>query len=63
MLEVNNKDTRTTPLESFWCPYCLLSTCFTPCSVVSVITFEHVIAGWVILKQIDYLMISQENRS
>ena len=32
MFKVNNKDTRTT----------------TPCSSVSIVNFEHVIAGWVI---------------
>ena len=34
MFKVNNKDTRTTP-------------CFTPCSSVSIVNFEHVITGWV----------------
>ena len=33
MFKVNNKDTRTTPLA--------------PCSSVSIVNFEHVIAGWV----------------
>ena len=32
MLKVNNKDNRTTPY-------------FTPCSSVSIVNFEHVIAG------------------
>ena len=36
MFKVNNKDTRTTPY-------------FTPCSSVSIVNFEHVIAGWVVL--------------
>ena len=35
MFKINNKDTRTMPLA------------FTPCSSVSVVNFEHVIAGWV----------------
>ena len=35
MFKINNKDTRTMPLAS------------TPCSSVSVVNFEHVIAGWV----------------
>ena len=39
MFKVNNKDTRTTPVVSFWC----LST---PCSSVSIVNFEHVIASW-----------------
>ena len=39
MFKVNNKD---------WCLYCWLWTYFTPCSSVSIIKFEHVIArcGW-----------------
>ena len=52
MSKVNNKDTRTTPMASFWC----LQWCpsgvfivnfehFTPCSSVSIVNFEHVIAG------------------
>ena len=36
-----------TPLASFWCLYCYLWTYFTPCSSVSIVNFEHVIAGWV----------------
>ena len=40
MLKVNNKDTRTTPMASPW-------TYFTPCSSVSIVNFEHLIAGWV----------------
>ena len=34
MSKVNSKDTRTTPMG------------FTPCSSVSIVNFEHVIAGW-----------------
>ena len=47
MFRVNNKDTRTTPLASFWCLYCLLWTYFTPCSNVSIVNFEYVITSWV----------------
>ena len=47
MFKVNNKDTRTTPLASFWYLYGQLWTYFTLCSTVSIINFEHVIAGWV----------------
>ena len=46
MFKVNNKDTRTTPLPSFWCLYCWLWTYFTPCSV-SIFNFEQVNADWV----------------
>ena len=34
MFKVNSKDTKTTPYS-------------TPCSFVSIVDFEHVIAGWV----------------
>ena len=44
MFKVNNKDTRTTPLVSLRCLYCELLTYFTPCSSVSIVNFEYVIA-------------------
>ena len=34
MFKVNNKDTPMTPMA------------FTPCSSVSIVNFEHVIASW-----------------
>ena len=34
-------------MTSFSCLYCQLRTYFTPCSSVSIVNFEHVIAGWV----------------
>ena len=46
MFKVNNKDTRTTLLASFWYLYCKLRTYFTPCSSVSIVNFEHVISDW-----------------
>ena len=46
MFKVNNKDTRTTPLTSFWCLYCQFWTYFTPCSCVSIVNFEQVNAKW-----------------
>ena len=39
MIKVNNKDTRITSLAS-------LLTHFTPCSSVSIVKFEHAVAGW-----------------
>ena len=36
------------PVASFWCLYCQLWTYFKPCSIIFVVDFEHVIAGWVI---------------
>ena len=37
LFQVNKKDTRTISLTSFWC----LWTCFTHCSDVSIVDFEH----------------------
>ena len=41
MLKVNNKNTSTTPY-------------FTPGSSVSIINFEHVIAGWLKVAVLDF---------
>ena len=41
MSKVNNKDTRMTPLVSFWCLYCYLLKYFTPCSSVSIVNFKY----------------------
>ena len=57
MFKVNNKDARTIPLASFWCRYCKLCTYFTLGSGVSIVNFEHLIAGWVILGKITPLLI------
>ena len=46
MFKVNNKDTRTTPIVSFWYLYCQLWTYFTPFSGVSIVNFEQVNAGF-----------------
>ena len=35
-----------TKIVLFWCLNCYFRTCFTPCSSVSIVNFEHVIAGW-----------------
>ena len=45
MFKVNNK----TPLASFWYLYCKLWAYSTPCSSVSIVNFEPVIAGWVVI--------------
>ena len=47
MFKDNNKDTKKTQMALFWCLYCERKTCFTLCSTVSTVDFEHVIAGWV----------------
>ena len=50
--EIYSKLTIKTPerrLASFWCFYCYLWTSSTPWSSISMVYFEHVIAGWDIL--------------
>ena len=42
MFKVYSKDTRTTPMVSFWYLYCELGTYFTPCSSVSIVNSEQV---------------------
>ena len=54
--KVNNKNTRTTAVTSFWCCYCQLWTDFTHCSGVSIVDFEQINAGWVVVKR---LLMSQ----
>ena len=44
MFKANNK-------ALFWCLYCKLSTYFTPCSSVSIVNIENVIAGYTIVNQ------------
>ena len=43
MFKVNNKDTRTTPGVDLVA--LLLTLCSTPRSIVSIVNFEHAIAG------------------
>ena len=55
LLKVDNRNTRTRceisitltikTMASFWCLYCELKTYFTLSSSVSIVNFEHVIAG------------------
>ena len=47
MFRVNNKDTRTMSITSFWCLHCKLSTYSTTFSSVSSVDFELVNACWV----------------
>ena len=47
---VNNKNARITPgvvLMSLLLTLLTMSLCFTSCSSVSIVKFEHVIVGWV----------------
>ena len=46
MFKVNNKETRTMSMTSFWFLYCLLWIYFTHCSSVSIVDFEQVNVGW-----------------
>ena len=46
LFKVNNKDTRTTSMTSFWCLYRQLWKDFTYSSGVSIVDFEQVKAGW-----------------
>ena len=45
MFKVNNKDTRTTPWRRSGV-FIVNFQHFTPCSSVSIVNFEHVIADW-----------------
>ena len=57
MFKINNKDTRTTPLVSLRCLYYELLTYFTPCSSVSIVNFEYVIAIWKVPCQTSMMKI------
>ena len=46
MFKVDNKNTRTTSLTSFWDFYCYLWTHFTRFSSVSIVDFEQVNVSW-----------------
>ena len=48
--KVNNKDTKTTYLTSFWYRFCYLWTDYTPCYRVSNVDFEQGIDCWVEFK-------------
>ena len=48
MFKVNNKNTRTTPMASLWYLYCQLWIYFTSCSSISIVNFDHLIAGWAV---------------
>ena len=49
MFKFNIKDTWTMPLASFWCLYCWLWTNFTLCSRVSIVNFEQINTGCVVI--------------
>ena len=46
LFKVNNKDTRTTSMTSFWFLYCWLWIDFTRSSGVSIVNFEQVNKSW-----------------
>ena len=45
----------------FYCFYCLLWTHYTLCATVSIVNFEHVIAGWV--RNISWAPVSMSKTS
>ena len=45
MFKVKNKNTKTTPLASFWCLYLNFKQIFGPRSSDSHVNFKHVISG------------------
>ena len=60
MFKVNNKNTRTTSIKSFWCFSCYIWTYFTPFSNVSIVDFEQVNFKWVtFIKHINLLFLLQ----
>ena len=70
MFKVNNKDTRMTPMVSFWCLYCWPWTYFTSCSSVSIVNSEQVNAGWegvfyweTLIKDISFIIKQEELES
>ena len=47
MFKVDNKNTRTTSMTSFWCFYCQLRNYFNPFSGVSIADFKQVNVSWI----------------
>ena len=45
LFKINNKDTRTTLMTSFWCRACQLWMYFTHCSGISIVNIKWVNAG------------------
>ena len=58
MFKVNNKNTRTTSLTSFWCFYCQLQTYFAPFSRISIADFEQINIGWESISELLFLCIA-----
>ena len=50
MFKVNNKDTKTTPMTSSGVFIINFEHISQLCPSVSIVNFEHVIAGWVVSK-------------
>ena len=66
IFKVNNKDTRATPVASFWCLYWQLWTYFTPCSCVSIVNFKQANAKlWMLFGQylvhLQMLLLNVQN--
>ena len=49
LFKINNDDTRTTSITSFWGLYCYPKAVFTHRSSVSIVDFKQVNSGWVVL--------------
>ena len=47
-------------MTSFWCLYCELGTYFTPCSSVSIVNFEQVNAGFVMITTLSLLTVESQ---
>ena len=46
LFKVDNKNTRTISMTSFWCFYCLLWTDLKHCSGIFIVDFEQVYGSW-----------------
>ena len=57
MLRVDDEDTTTMSMTSFWCLFCLLWTCFALLSDVSVFGFGHVGISWTLFGVNTYFHI------
>ena len=52
MFKVNNKDTKTTPMASFWCLIVNFEHISHLCSSVSIVNFEQINVCWEWMRKI-----------
>ena len=57
--KVDNKDTSTTPMASFWCLHCQPRTHPTHSSSASIANPEHAIAGWIFTVETNIVKLSK----